>query len=209
MDRRPMDVVSPHFECTRHNVWREWLKWRDLGESGHVLEWIRDGVAVPWLTRAPTPPFNQGVSCRGLPFDQATFLQDKIERLTLSGVLSLVEYSHWVSRAFLVPKSSGSGWRLVVNLRVINKVCRTRWMGIETLVSLRLIAKPSDHWVSFELKDGFHSLAIAPQAKEVFAINLDGKLLQFCALPMVWSLSRFVFEKLTKVFTDQLRDTES
>ncbi len=67
-------------------------------------------------------------------------------------------------------------------------------MKMETLRSLRLIAKPGNYWVSFELKDGFYSLAIAPKDKEAFTINLDGKLLHFlCALPMGWSLSPFVF----------------
>ncbi len=119
VDRRPKSAVSPHFDCTRHNVRAEWLKWRDLGASGQVLEWISHGVAVPWLTGAPPPPFNQGVSCRGLPRDQAVFLQEEIERLTLSGVLRPVEYSRWVSRAFLVSKPAGSGWRLIVDLEKI------------------------------------------------------------------------------------------
>jgi hypothetical protein len=96
-----------------------------------------------------------------------------------------------------------------VDLREINKACQTRKMKMETLRSLRLIAKPGDHWVSFDLKDGFYSLAIAPQDRECFTVNLDGKLLQFCALPMGWSLSPFVFQKLTEVFTDHLRDPES
>ncbi len=85
VDRRPKSVVSPHFDCTRHNVLAERLKWRDLGASGQLLEWIRHGVAVPWLTGAPPPPFNQGVSCLGLPRDHAVFLQEEIERLSALG----------------------------------------------------------------------------------------------------------------------------
>ncbi len=145
----------------------------------------RGGPLAQW---SPSTPFNQGVSCRGLPRDQAVFLQEEIERLTLSGVLRPVEYSRWVSRAFLVPKPAGSGWRLIVDLREISKACHTRKMKMETLRSLRLIAKPGDHWVSFDLKDGFYSLAIAPQDREAFTVNLDVKLLQFCALPMGWCL---------------------
>ncbi len=166
-------------------------------------------MAVPWLTGSPPPPFNQGVSCRGLPRDHAAFLQKEIERLTLSGVLRPVEYSRWVSRAFLIPKSAGTGWRLIVDLKEINKACHTRKMKMETLRSLRLIAQPGDHWVSFDLKDGFYSLAIAPQDREAFTVNLDGKLLQFCALPMGWSLIPFVFQKLKEVFTNHLQDPES
>jgi hypothetical protein len=95
-----------------------------------------------------------------------------------------VKYSRWVSRAFLVPKPAGTGWRLIVHLKEINKACQTRKMKMETLRSLRLIATPGDQWVSFDLKNGFYSLAIAPQDRECFNVNLDGKLQQFCALPM-------------------------
>ncbi len=82
-------------------------------------------------------------------------------------------------------------------------------MKMEILWSLRLIAKPGDHWVSFDLKDGFNPLAIVPQVREAFVVNLDGKVLQFCALSMGWSLSPFVFQKLPEVFTDHLGDPES
>ncbi len=71
-----------------------------------------------------------------------------------------------------------------MDLREVNKHCQIRKMKMETLRSLRLIAKPGDHCVSFDLKDGFYSLAIDPKDIEAFTVNLDGQLLQFCALPM-------------------------
>ena len=33
-------------------------------------------------------------------------------------------------------------------------------MKMETLQSLRLIAEPGDHWVSFDLKDRFYSVTL-------------------------------------------------
>jgi len=80
---------------------------------------------------------------------------------------------------------------------------------METLWSLRLIAKSGGHKVSFDLKDGVYSMAIDPKDREAFTVNLDGHLLQFCALPMGLSLSPYVFQKLTQAFTDHLRDPES
>jgi hypothetical protein len=70
---------------------------------------------------------------------------EEIERLTVSGVLRPAEYSRWVSRAFFVPKSSANGWSLIVDMREVNKQYQTRKMKMETLRSLRLIAKPGDH----------------------------------------------------------------
>ena len=53
------------------------------------------------------------------------------------------------------PQTVGSGWRLIVNHREINAHCQTMKMKMKTLRPLRLIAKPGDHWVNFDLKDGF------------------------------------------------------
>ncbi len=89
-----------------------------------MVDWIRHSVAVPWKLRGPIPPFNHGVSCRGLPRDQASFLKQEISRLTLNGVFRFLESSSWVSRDFLVPKPAGARWRMIIDLREINNHCK-------------------------------------------------------------------------------------
>jgi hypothetical protein len=34
---------------------------KDIGASGRVLSWIREGVTIPFLNNRPPPPFNHGV----------------------------------------------------------------------------------------------------------------------------------------------------
>ena len=67
--RRAGLSLSPYFDCTRHNVRRAWLKWRDAGASDQVLKWIRHNVSVPWLGGERPPPFNHESSCQHLPPD--------------------------------------------------------------------------------------------------------------------------------------------
>ena len=122
-DRCPRLASPPYFDFTRRNLRREWSKWRDLDASGQVLEWIRNGVAAPWATVGPSLPFNQGVLYRELSSDQASFLKEEIERLKAFDGLRPAEYSRWVSRALLVPKMTGSGWRLIVDLWAVNVHC--------------------------------------------------------------------------------------
>jgi hypothetical protein len=82
-------------------------------------------------------------------------------------------------------------------------------MKMETLRRMRYIAKPSDHFVSFDLKDGFYALLIRPKDREAFTVNMEGKLLQLCALPMGRSLSPYTFQKFTDMFVNQLRDPDA
>ena len=82
-------------------------------------------------------------------------------------------------------------------------------MKTETLRRPRCIAKPNDHSVSFDLKNGFYALSIYPKDREVFTMNLDEQLLQFCALSMGWSLSPYTFRNFTDVFVNKLRDPEA
>jgi len=58
---------------------------------------------------------------------------------------------------------------------------------------------------SFDLKDGFYALGIAPEHRKYFTLNVNGELLQNAALPMGWNVYPYVFTKLTQVLTTCLR----
>ncbi len=49
-------------------------------------------------------------------------------------------------------------------------------MKIETIRRLRYIAEPIDHFVSFDLNDGFYALSLHPKDREVFTMSSDGQL---------------------------------
>ena len=59
-----------------------------------------------------------------------------------------------------------------------------------------------------DLKDGFYASAIHPKDREAFKVNLNGQSLHLYALPMEWSLSPFVFQKLTDGVVNKRRDPE-
>ncbi len=72
----------------------------------------------------------------------------------------------------MVPKPGAIGKRLIIDQREINKHFKTRAMKMENLRCLRLIAKPNEHWASFDPKDGFYDLLIAPKEREAFNENI-------------------------------------
>ena len=80
---------------------------------------------------------------------------------------------------------------------------------METLRRLRYIAKSNDHFVSFDLRDGFYSLSIHPKDREAVIVNLDGHSLWLCDLPIRWSMCPYTFQKFTDVFVNKLRNFEA
>jgi hypothetical protein len=59
---RRAESCTPHSNYMRYRVRRNWQAWKDIGATGQVLKWIREGVTIPFLNTRPPPPFNQGVS---------------------------------------------------------------------------------------------------------------------------------------------------
>jgi hypothetical protein len=57
----------------RRRVRRCWQEWEAIGASGTTLQWIREGVPVPFSHRPP-PPFNHGTSLLDATLAQCQFL---------------------------------------------------------------------------------------------------------------------------------------
>jgi hypothetical protein len=104
----------------------------------------------------------------------------------------------------LVPKSGG-GWRLIVDLCKLNLSCVPHRCRYETLRVLGRLARKGDWMTSFDLKDGYHCMAIHPQLRRYFTFHMDGEFFQCATLPMGWLNSPFVFTKVMRPMVAYLR----
>jgi hypothetical protein len=85
-------------------VRRNWQAWIDIGASGHVLRWIREGVTIPFLNNPPPFPFNQGVSLLDATPEQLTFVEAELARFVETGAWEPTTCIKNGSRLFLVAK---------------------------------------------------------------------------------------------------------
>eukprot|EP00873_Tetraselmis_striata_P032900 jgi/Tetstr1/453164/TSEL_040181.t1 len=106
---------------------------------------------------------------------------------------------------FLVPKPGTNKWRLIIDLRELNKWCKTFTMSYETIKHLRHLARAGDWFVSMDLADGYYALGIREEDRDFFTVNYRGELWRLACLPMGWTGSSYYFCKLTAAFTDYLR----
>jgi hypothetical protein len=101
-----------------------------------------------------------------------------------------------------VPKLGCNLWRLIIDLRELNRYCSTFNMTCETL---RHLSRPCNYFVSLDLTDGYYTLGIREEDRDYFTVNYRGTLWRLACLQMGWSGSAFYFCKLTQVFTNHLR----
>jgi hypothetical protein len=106
----------------------------------------------------------------------------------------------YVSRMFLVPKPGHNKWRLIIDLRELNRYSSDFHMSCETLKHLRHLSRPGDYFISLDL-----TLGIREEGRDYFTVNYRGTMWRLACLPMGWSGSAYYFCKLTQVLTNYLR----
>jgi hypothetical protein len=106
---------------------------------------------------------------------------------------------------FLVHKPGHNQWRLIIDLRDLNRYYPELNMTCETLQHLRHLSRPGDYFVSLDLTDGYYTLGIREEDRDHFKVTYRGTLWRLACLPMGWSGSAYYFCKLTQVYTNYLR----
>ena len=172
-----------------------------------TLSWLEHGVCVPWLI-SPPALFHQGASLTALTPQKRTYWDAEKERLVQCGAWERGGRNQYVTRAFLVPKGPGK-WRLVVDLRHLNSFVIPKSTKFETLRNLRSLAKRNDYMFSFDLADGYYALALHPDDRKYFTVEVEGEYFQFSGLPMGWNLSPYVFCKTMRTCVQELRSPDA
>jgi hypothetical protein len=93
----------------------------------------------------------------------------------------------------LVPKPGHNQWRLIIDLRELNRYCAAFNMTCETLKHLRHLSRPGDYFVSLDLTDECYTLGIREEDRDYYTVNYRGTLWRSAYLPMGWSGSATTF----------------
>jgi hypothetical protein len=78
-------------------------------------------------------------------------------------------------------------------------------LSCETLKHLRHLSRLGDYFVSLDLADGYYTLGIREENRDLFTVNCRGELWRLACLPMGLSGSAYYFCKLTHALINYLR----
>ena len=125
-----------------------------------------------------------------------------------TGAVREVPYPPWrtrfISAAHLEPKAKG-GFRLVVDLRIVNTWFAKVPIKFETLQLLRFAPCDLSVGISLDLSDAYHHLRIADSIGHLFTFEIDGVCYRHVGLPMGWLLSPMIFTKFMRPVISFLR----
>jgi hypothetical protein len=79
----------------------------------------------------------------------------------------------------VVPKPGHNQWRLIIDLRELNRYCSEFPMICETLKHLHHMSRPGDYFVSLDLTDGYYTLGIRERktiSRLTTAIKVEGAI---------------------------------
>ena len=141
--------------------------WKRIDTNSVVINWIQDGVEFD--VDKPLSPFyfeNKKHSSH-----EHLFLRTEIRRLLNCGYIEKTVDSSYISPISCVPKKN-SDFRLIINLRHLNKHCCQSYHKIEDIRHVAEIIKPDDILTSIDLKDSFYHFKIKNHLENTYHLNL-------------------------------------
>ena len=171
--------------------------WRDRGADPWVVEVLREGYRLPFLS---VPP----LSSEPIPmpsYSSTSIKGTALEEVTLSFVekgavgLAPLSSSGYYSQLLAVWKTFGS-WRQVIDLSVLNRSVSKTPFEMETLASVLLLVCQGDWMVSLHLKETYLQVPIHPDSRKFLRFVALERVYQFRALCFGLSTAAQVFTRV-------------
>ena len=140
-----------------------------------------------------------------MPLQHREYLYRERDRCLDKGAWEPAATTEFVSPGHLVTKKGG-GWRVVIDLRYLNTFVKATPCKYDSLKILEHLARTGDWMFSFDLKDGYHAFAIAPEFRKYFTFDLGPapqgfagpRYIQCVVLSFGWNRSPYVFTKIMR-----------
>ena len=179
-------------------------KWAEITSDPNILSQIR-GFKLDFAEDLPEQKFPMPE----IKFsdEERKFVREELARLHDKGVI--VKASHvkgeYISNIFLVEKSTPGEWRLILNLKRLNKYLEKSHFKMETLITALALVTPNATFMSFDFENAYYSLAVFEPHRKFLRFTFEGVLWEFTCVANGISSAPFWFTKIMKVALTHLR----
>jgi hypothetical protein len=174
-----------------------WENWQIMGAESWVLRVLREGYSLNFVK---LPKLSDHPVCFRERVDPLRIAAKDliIKEFFQKGAIEVVPLPlgpGFYSSVFLVPKPNGK-WRLIINLRPLNKYLVRLKFKMLTTRELALTLEKGMWATSIDLSDAYLHIPIHPQSRKYLRFVHNGVAYQFRALPFGLSDSPCVFTRV-------------
>ncbi|XP_062864415.1 protein NYNRIN-like [Trichomycterus rosablanca] len=160
----------------------------DVGLVTHhsIMVGLKPGVFPVWKPQYPLKP------------EQSLGIKDTIAGLLTAGVLRKSN-SDWNTPILPVSKGEGKGWRMVDDLREINKATVTENIPVpDPYLALQNLTPDHCYFTVIDLANAFFCLPLASYCQQIFSFTYEGQKYTYNRLPQGYKDSPGLFNRALK-----------
>ena len=172
--------------------------WRSFVTSSWVMDWIDCGYRLMW-EQAPPAPKEAPNSSSARQHEE--FVSSAVQEMLAAGAVSQLPSGvkpAVVSPLGVVPKPRSTKFRLIINMRYVNRHLIKRVFKFEGLQDLADLAERGDYAVSYDLTSGYYHVALHPSSRTFVGFAWKGVYYVYNCLPFGLSTAPWVFSKIMR-----------
>ena len=180
--------------------------WIDIGTESEILNWIRDGVPIPFTGEDLPRQFH--FENREFNRTETLFIKNKIKELLDSNcIIKCKNRPLGVSPISVVPKKN-KDFRLIIDLRHLNTFCSKDSIVYEDIKTVIHTLEPNDYLITTDIKNGFHHVGIHPSHQTYLGFYFEGDFYTWQVLPFGACFSPYYFSKILRPVVRYLRQND-
>lgn len=189
--QKPLEIVADHPNLSKEEISDLQNFIQEWGERFKESPGVSNAVTMKLYPDPTMPPVKQ----RYYPLSPVMqkIAGEEVDDLLEKGMI-VPSDSPWSSPAFLLPKKNNT-WRLTVDYRAVNKVCRKNAYPLPRIQDTLDRLKGSFFITNLDLNAAYHQIRMAPESQELTAFSIHGKgHYEYRVMPFGLSTAPAVFQ---------------
>ena len=161
--------------------------WRKIGANPEILNVLQVGYKIPFL-ESPVESFSKN---NASALNNMDFVEEAVLELVKSNRVVQTPFKPWVVSPLSVSTNKSGKKRLILDLRILNKLLWKQKMRFEDWkIAVEYFEKDS-FCFKFDLSKGYHHINIFPGHQTFLGFSIKGKYYCFTVLPFGLSSAPF------------------
>ena len=179
--------------------------WKDITDDPEVLDWV-EYCHLEFIDDV-SPVQEPDYKVIKLNDTESAIIDSEIVKLLNKGVIVEAPHSQgeFVSSIFLRLKKNGVDYRMILNLKELNKSIVYRHFKMDSLKTVTDLMTQGSFMASVDIKDAYYMVPIATERQKYLKFMWRDKLYQYTCLPNGLASAPRIFTKLLKLVFNVLR----